>query len=329
MAPPNATTPSRRTVPVPPEAAPNATGASVAPQAGSAFLALAADIKLSHSVFALPFGLLGMALAAASMDRWPTWVELGLILACMVTARTFAMTVNRLADAGFDAQNPRTAGRAIPAGRLSAGYARGAIVASAALFVLAAAGFWALRGNPWPVALSLPVLGWLALYSFTKRFTAWCHAVLGVALALSPVAAALAMEPAYVGSLAPWLLAGFVAGWVAGFDVLYALADREVDVTLGLHSVPARLGPGGALAASRAMHAVALACLVGLNVVEPRLGLAFAVATALAAGLILLEQWLVRGARLDRLGTAFLTVNGVLGLVLGAAGVAEALASAG
>ena len=290
--------------------------------------ALARDIKLSHSVFALPFGLLGMALAAASAGRWPTVGELLLILACMVTARTFAMTVNRVADARFDAQNPRTAGRGIPSGRLSAAFAKGAIAASAGAFVAAAAGFWLLRGNLWPVALALPVLGWLALYSFTKRFTAWCHVVLGVALALSPVAAALAIEPAYAATPPPWLLAGFVAGWVAGFDVLYAMADREVDVELGLHSVPSRLGPGGALAVSRVLHALALASLVGLNLAEPRLGWLFAAATALAAVLIFIEQWLVRGARLDRLGTAFLTVNGVLGIFLGIAGVVEALASA-
>ena len=290
---------------------------------------LARDIKLSHSVFALPFGLLGMFLAAASARRWPTPSELLLVLACMVTARTFAMTVNRLADAGFDAQNPRTAGRAIPAGRLSAGFARAAAAASALLFVAAAAGFWFLRGNLWPVALALPVLGWLALYSFTKRFTAWCHVVLGVALAISPVAAALAIEPAYAATAPPWLLAGFVAGWVGGFDVLYALADREVDVRLGLRSVPARLGPGGALAVSRTLHALGFACLIGLNLAEPRLGPLFAAATAAAGGLLLVEQWLVRGARLDRLGTAFLTVNGVLGVVIGAAGGVEALRSVG
>ncbi|BAM02172.1 UbiA-like polyprenyltransferase [Phycisphaera mikurensis] len=291
--------------------------------------ALARDIKLSHSVFALPFGLLGMALAAASAGRWPTPGELLLVLACMVTARTFAMTVNRVADAGFDAQNPRTAGRAIPAGRLSAAFAGGAIVVSAVLFVAAAAGFWFLRGNLWPVALALPVLGWLALYSFTKRFTAWCHVVLGVALAVSPVAAALAVEPAYAATPGPWLLAGFVAGWVAGFDVLYALADREVDARLGLRSVPARFGAGGAVAVSRALHALAFLSLAGLNLAEPRLGPLFAGATTLALALLLCEQWLVRGGRLERLGTAFLTVNGVLGLLLGVAGVAEALRGVG
>ncbi len=294
----------------------------------SPFRALAGDIKLSHSVFALPFGLLGMTLAAASAGRWPTPIELVLVVACMVAARTFAMTVNRLADAGFDAENPRTAGRAIPSGRLSAGFAGWTIAAAAAAFIALTAGFWFFFGNAWPVALALPVLGWLALYSYTKRFTAWCHLILGVALALSPVAAALAIEPGYAATAPPWLLAGFVAGWVAGFDVLYALADREVDVKLGLHSVPARLGPGGALAVSRGLHGLALASLVGLNLAEPRLGGLFAAATALAVALILLEQWLVRGARLDRLGAAFLTVNGVLGIVLGVAGMAEALASA-
>ena len=307
--------------------APPATPAAPRPSALAQAGALAADIKLSHSVFALPFGLLGMALAAASAGRRPTAAELLLVLACMVTARTFAMTVNRLADAAFDAQNPRTAGRAIPAGRLSLGFARAAVVASGLGFVAAAGGFWLFRGNPWPAALALPVLGWLALYSFTKRFSAWCHVVLGVALAISPVAAALAVQPSYAAAAPPWLLAGFVAGWVGGFDVLYALADREVDVRLGLHSVPARLGPGGALLVSRVLHALGFACLVGLHLAEPRLGPLFAAATAAAGGLLLWEQWLVRGARLDRLGTAFLTVNGVLGVVLGVAGAVEALGS--
>ncbi|MCC7205139.1 MAG: UbiA family prenyltransferase, partial [Phycisphaeraceae bacterium] len=157
--------------------------------------ALARDIKLSHSVFALPFALLATFLAASHRGRLPGVLELTLLVVCMVLARTLAMSVNRWADAGLDAQNPRTARRAIPAGRLSRSFVLGAAVVCFAGFVLAAGGFWLVNGNPWPVVLSPLVGGWLALYSFTKRYTWLCHLFLGSSLALSPIAATIAIDP--------------------------------------------------------------------------------------------------------------------------------------
>ena len=203
------------------------------------------------------------------------------------------MTVNRLADARFDAVNPRTAGRAIPAGRASRQAAVWVIAGSAAVFVWSACGFGWARGNWWPAVLSPAVLAIVAGYSFTKRFTAMCHVVLGVALGLSPLAAALAIEPGYLREPAPWLLAGFVAGWVAGFDVIYALADVKVDRALGLHSLPSWLGADGALWVSRGLHAAAAALLVACAVTSPLLGSLFLGATVLVVGLLVVEHALV------------------------------------
>lgn len=295
--------------------------------------AIASDIKLAHSVFALPFALLGMALAAGWAGRRPGWVEAGLIVACMVTARTAAMAMNRWADASIDARNPRTLGRAVPAGRVSGRAMLAAAAGSSAAFVVACAGFWWWAGNAWPVALSPVVLAWLLGYSFAKRWTAWCHAWLGVALALSAPAAAIAVEPGYLGEATLWWLALFVAMWVGGFDVLYALQDVGVDRREGLHSVPARLGVRGALWLSRAMHAVAAVALVMVAsgesmLAEERWGL-FAAAVGLTLVLLVVEHAVVARRGAAGVPMVFLTINGAVSLVLGAAGVVAALASVG
>ncbi len=296
---------------------------SSAPARATELAALGRDIKLAHTVFAMPFALLAMVLAAAWAGRYPTWTEAGLIVVCMVLARTFAMTVNRLADAGFDAANPRTAARAIPSGRLSRRTAGGVIAVCAAGFVLGAAGFGVFRGNWWPVALSPAVLALVAFYSFTKRFTMFCHVVLGLALAASPLAAAVAIEPGFLKETTAWWLAGFVVCWVAGFDVIYALADADVDRRLGLHAMPGRLGALRALWVSRALHAGALGCLTLCAASSQRLGVFFVVSCVLIAGLLILEHALVWNARQHRLNAAFFTVNGVISLVIGVAGMVD------
>ena len=285
-------------------------------------LEVARDIKLSHSVFALPFAVLAMFLAAASdlPPRLPRVGEAVLIVLCMVLARTVAMAINRLADARLDARNPRTAGRAIPAGRVSRGFMLGVAAACALGFVAAAGGFWWWYGNAWPVLLSPLVLAWLCGYSFTKRFTWLCHLWLGAALALSPVAASIAIRPAYLAEAGPWLLAGFVACWVAGFDVIYSLQDVAVDRAQGLRSMPARFGPAGALWGARGLHVAAAAAVIALAWAEPRLGWPFAAAGAGVVVLLVVEHALVRGGDTRRLPLAFLTVNGVISLVLGAVG---------
>ena len=288
-------------------------------------LALGRDIKLSHTVFALPFAVLGAVLAAVHRDASLHAGEFALILTCMVLARTFAMTFNRLADARLDAENPRTQNRAVVSGRVSRHTAALALAVCALSFVAAAGGFGLFYGNAWPVLFAPAVLALLAVYSLTKRFTWACHLVLGVALAASPLAAALAIDPAYLGRPTPWLIAGMVAAWVAGFDIIYALQDVAVDRVQGLFSMPARLGEPAALWISRGLHGLAVAALVVATVVSPHLSNAFAVATGVVGLLLIVEHALVWRSQLNRLHLAFFTVNGVISLLLAAAGCWDAL----
>ncbi len=292
---------------------------------------MAADIKLSHSIFAMPFAVLAAFLShAASAEAWSVFAgKLGLIVVCMVLARTWAMLVNRLVDRGFDAANPRTARRAFAAGTLAARRGWAVAAGCALLFVAASSGFWWFYANPWPVALSLPVLGWVALYSWTKRWTALCHGVLGVSLAMAPLAAGLAVSPeALVTTPAIWWLAGFVVMWVAGFDVIYALQDEGFDIGRGLKSIPAALGSRGARAVSALLHAGAAGALRMAWWSHPAFGWLFAAGAVLVAGLLVMEHLIVaRSARrgLAGLNMAFFTVNGVVSCVLGALGVVDLL----
>lgn len=287
---------------------------------------IAGDIKLAHSVFALPFAILGAFLARPADAPWSRFAgQLALIVLCMVLARTWAMLVNRLADAEFDAANPRTARRLFASGRMRTRDGRAWAAGAAALFTLAAAGFWAFYANPWPLALALPVLAWIALYSFTKRFTALCHLFLGGALAASPLAAAIAVEPRALADLpALWCLAGMVAAWVAGFDVIYALQDIDFDRAAGLRSIPARLGWRGAAWASRALHAAALALLIAAWRLDPRLGALFGAGVAIVAALLIAEHVLLARRGAAGIPMAFFTLNGIVSCVLGALGCADA-----
>lgn len=295
------------------------------------------DIKLHHTVFALPFAVLGAFLAVAPTagsaavagvdpGGWPRFGgQLALVVACMFFARTWAMLVNRVADRRFDAANPRTAGRAIPAGRLGAGQAMVVAAGSAAAFVACCFGFRVFFGNPWPAALSAPVLAWLAFYSFTKRFTAWSHLFLGGALAASPLAAGVAVRPAaVVEAPAIWAIAAMVALWVAGFDVIYALQDVSFDRRAGLRSAPASLGWRGGVRVSRALHLGAVGALIAALAVEPRFGAVFGIGVAMTAGLLTLEHVVLARRGLAGLPMAFFTVNGVVSLALGALGCVDA-----
>lgn len=287
---------------------------------------IAADIKLAHSVFALPFGVLAVFLARDPGEPGGRLaLKLALVVACMVAARTWAMLVNRIADRGIDALNERTRGRALPSGRLSTRSAFVAAGVSAGAFV-GLAGLFLAFGNPWPVALAVPVLAWIALYSFTKRFTAACHLFLGGALAASPVAAAIAVNPASLAETpALWWIAGMVMAWVAGFDVIYALQDEAFDRTRGLHSIPAALGPRRAAWAARTLHAVALACLVAAGMADPRLGAIYAAAVALVAALLVTEHVVLVRRGLAGLDLAFFTLNGVISIILAAAAITDLL----
>jgi len=309
-------------------------------------LAAAADIKLHHSVFALPFALLGACLAAmqsgglgaqrVALDAinqgqivvsaqsvgvdWSQvpWV---LLVACMVTARTAAMLLNRILDAAIDGRNARTARRAIPSGALSRSAAIAIAGAASILFIASCASFGVWRQNWWPLRLSIPVLLWLLAYPLLKRRTWLCHVWLGVSLAISVPAAALAVQPAAVAQPVVWWLAAMVLLWVGGFDVIYALQDVQVDRREGLFSMPATLGEEAALWISAAMHVAAVACLVAAIFAEPALGQWFQVAVAVTALLLIFEHATVRRWGTTRMALTFFTLNGCVSVVLGTAGI--------
>ena len=282
-------------------------------------------VKLSHSVFALPFALMAAFLAGRNLEGrdLPYPGQLGLIVLCMVAARSAAMTFNRIVDAEIDGRNPRTAGRPLPAGRLSRVAAYTMLVLAIITFGMGCAGFYLFYENPWPMVLSGPVLVYLCAYSLTKRFTQWSHFVLGSAIGMAPWAAWLAVDPASLGL--PALLLGLtVLCWIGGFDIIYACQDIEIDQRERLHSLPSRLGPRKALWIARAAHGSAVAALIGLGVIE-ELGVLFAIGVATAAALLVVENWLVRPGDYRRVNLAFFTVNGIVSLVLAAATITDAL----
>jgi 4-hydroxybenzoate polyprenyltransferase len=290
------------------------------------FIHLARDIKLSHSIFALPFALLATFLASGhaakpGQTRLPAPETIALIILCMVLARTVAMAFNRWADAKLDAENPRTLGRAIPSGRVTGTFMFSVATACAFGFIIACAGFWLIDGNAWPLLLSPVVLAWLGGYSYTKRFTWFCHLYLGTALALSPVAATLAVEPGFLSRGEPWLLAGMVMCWVAGFDIIYALQDVDADRAAGTHSMPANLGVEPALWISRMMHLASLGLLIALATVCPMLAVRFDIGIAIVAGLLVLEHALVWRSKTHHIHMAFFTLNGLISVLLGTLGI--------
>ena len=289
---------------------------------------IAEDIKLAHSVFALPFAVLAATMAAyhagAGSIDWRDFVgPLVLVVVAMVMARTAAMLANRILDHRIDAGNPRTAGRAIPSGRLPLGTAIAALVVTSLGFLAICVLFGVLRGNWWPAILGLPVLAWITAYGLFKRFTWFCHLWLGASLALSPVAAAIAVDPATLAAPPVWLLAGMVLCWVAGFDVIYALQDIEVDRRDGLNSIPARFGTDGALWISRGLHLAAAICLFAVARTQPGFGAAFLGATILVAALLVVEHATVRQWGTTRMALTFVTLNGLVSIVVGIAGVAD------
>jgi 4-hydroxybenzoate polyprenyltransferase len=269
-------------------------------------------VKLSHSVFALPFALLSLLVAT---DGRPSPRLLLLVVLAVVAARTAAMAYNRFADRDIDRRNPRTAGREIPRGVVSPSAALALVAGSSAAFLLCC---WLL--SPRCFWLGLPTLAWLLAYSHVKRFSAACHLWLGVALGLAPLAAWIAAEGAAgLRLLAPVALGGGVAAWVAGFDVLYACQDTSFDRDAGLHSLPARYGPGRAMWCSRGLHLVAAAAFAGFGWLAP-LGVAYQAGVGLALVLLVWQHALLRPHDLARIQTAFFTANGAIALVLLGAG---------
>lgn len=274
-------------------------------------------IRFSHTVFALPFALLAAVLAWHQPGSRFTWNQLAGILLCMVLARSAAMAFNRIVDRQYDAENPRTAGRHLPAGLLSVGTAIGFTVFCSVGFVAAATLF---LPNWWPLILSGPVLAFLLGYSYAKRFTVWCHYWLSAALMLAPIAAWIAIR----GTIEwpPVLLAATVFFWVGGFDILYACQDADFDRQRGLSSVPARWGVPRALRIAFASHVLTVACLFALWSVAG-LGVVFLAAVVAVAALLAYEHSLVRADNLTRVNLAFFHVNAVISLGLLACGVAD------
>jgi len=263
-------------------------------------------IAFKHTVFALPFAVIALITAAA--PTWPaprTWLW---VAVAMVSARTSAMAFNRLADHRIDSENPRTSGRALPAGRLSRNFAWAVTALSATVFLIAAA----LLG-PLCLVLAPPALAVLLGYSFSKRFTAASHLWLGLALGIAPIGAWIAVTGKV--ELEAVILAAAVALWVAGFDVIYSLQDEAFDRETALHSLPARVGGKGALRIARFFHVLAFVGFVAFALAAG--GGPIRLSAVAAAGLLLAWQHrLIRADTLESVDAAFFTANGALATVM-------------
>jgi 4-hydroxybenzoate polyprenyltransferase len=291
-------------------------------------------IRFSHTVFALPFALLAaiMAWTAPTAGGPPVafrWQDLAGILVCMVAARSAAMAFNRVADRRFDAENPRTAARHLPAGILSV---RSVVVFTATCSIIFLAATLLFLPNWLPLALSVPVLGLLFGYSYTKRFTWLAHFWLGAALMLAPICAWVAIRGLEVlshpGDLVPAVVLGAaVLLWVAGFDMIYACLDTEFDRRANLRSVPARFGVVGALRLAAVCHFVMILVLLSLPIVCPQLSLGWLywLAAAAVAGLLTVEHTLVKPNDLTRVNVAFFNVNAVISIGLLLVGAVDLL----
>ena len=264
-------------------------------------------IKFEHSVFALPFALVGALLAARAGGGFPTWRQILWIVVAMVGARSAAMTMNRVADREYDRRNPRTANRALPAGELSAGFAWAFTILASVVLVIAA---WQL--NRLALELSPVALLILFFYSYTKRFTSWSHFVLGFCLGISPAAAWIAIRGSLDARML--ILCAAVTLWVGGFDVLYACQDVEFDRAAGLHSIPKNIGIAKALDFARAMHVVMVALLAWLAW-SFHLAWPAWVGIAVVAALLAYEHSLVKPDDLSKMNAAFFAVNGYISLL--------------
>jgi 4-hydroxybenzoate polyprenyltransferase len=270
-------------------------------------------VKIEHTVFALPFAYVGAFLA---VDASPSAHDLLWITLAMVGARSLAMALNRLIDAGIDARNPRTAGRELPSGQLSVAQVVLFCAASLALFLVAVWQLAPLTHWLWPI----PVAGFV-IYPYLKRFTWLCHLWLGAVDGLAAVGAWVAITNHLPWQA--WLLGAAVALWVAGFDFFYALFDVDVDKAEALHSIVTRFGVGGAFAGARLAHVATVACLVGAGL-GLDVGVLYWIGVAVVAALLAYEHSLVRPNDLRRLDMAFFTMNGVISVAFAAFVIAGA-----
>ncbi len=274
---------------------------------GSALSRWMSFVKLPHTVFALPFALVGVTLATRVAPV--TLAMLGWVVLAFTSARWVAMAVNRIVDREFDAKNPRTAAREIPRGAIGVREAWVTVVIAAGLFLWASA-----QLNPLCAMLAPFALAWVCCYSFTKRFTRYAHLVLGFGLAIAPVGGYLAVTGAWSDPW--WLLAALtvaVMTWSSGFDIIYALPDIGFDRSQGLHSIPAALGVERALVVARALHVVTVAAL-SVTVHTAGGGLLAWVGVAVVAMILAYEHSLVKSDDLSRLDAAFFTMNGIISM---------------
>jgi 4-hydroxybenzoate polyprenyltransferase len=269
-------------------------------------------VRFSHTVFALPFALAAMLVAARENRGWPGWRVFGLILAAMVCARTCAMAFNRIVDRKFDALNPRTKNRHLPSGQIS-------LVSAVSLCALSAAGLIAASYflNPLCFYLSPVALVLVCFYSLTKRFTDYTHVFLGIALALAPVGAWLAVKGADVSPLEMLqmtLLASAVILWLVGFDIIYALQDYEFDRSHGLRSLVVAWGPKNALAAAFLAHMLMCGLLLAFGLLC-RFRIAYLIGWLIILGCLVLEHWIARRRSLNWINLAFFRLNALVGAV--------------
>jgi 4-hydroxybenzoate polyprenyltransferase len=269
-------------------------------------------VRFSHTVFALPFALAAMLVAARGNRGWPGWRAFGLILAAMVCARTCAMAFNRIVDRKFDALNPRTQNRHLPSGQIS-------LASAILLCVLSAAGLMAVSWflNPLCFYLSPLALVLVCFYSLTKRFTDYTHVFLGLALALAPIGAWLAVKGANVSVweiLQMTLLALAVVLWLVGFDIIYALQDYEFDKSHGLRSLVVAWGPKNALGAAFLAHMAMCGVLLGFGLLC-RFHLAYLIGWLIILACLVLEHWIARRRSLNWINIAFFRLNALVGVI--------------
>ncbi|MGH7501729.1 MAG: 4-hydroxybenzoate octaprenyltransferase [Longimicrobiales bacterium] len=285
---------------------------------GSLLARYASFVKLPHTLFALPFAGVGVVLASYTQPDRVTWAAALWIVIAFTAARFAAMGFNRIVDRRLDAENPRTRMRELPAGRLSVRQAWLSVLLASALFLFSAAQLNPLCGRLAPLAL-----GWVFLYSYTKRFTTWAHHVLGLALGIAPVGAFLGISGVWPS---PWfalpIVAAAVMFWVAGFDVIYSLQDVDFDKRRGLHSIAARYGPITALRLARAFHAAAVLLFLAVRVLELfPVGLLYTIGVILMALLLVYENHVARTAvgdamDLRRIDRAFFRANITVSMLL-------------
>lgn len=272
-------------------------------------------VKFSHTIFALPFALIGFALAILYEQQSFDWRKLLLMLVCMVTARNAAMAFNRYLDRTFDAKNPRTANREVPAGIISPKRALGFTIINCAFFILAT---WFINKICFflaPVALFV-----ILFYSYTKRFTPLCHLVLGVGLALAPIGAYLTVTGYF--DMIPLMFSFIVLTWVSGFDIIYALQDEEFDKANHLNSIPAALGKKNALMVSNVLHLISALLIIAVGYLAGFHWL-YWVGAIIVIALLIYQHTLVKPHDLSKVNLAFGTTNGIISVLYAAFTIAD------